>query len=177
VAALLAAAAPACAQPAGRDATFLFGDDWLKSEMAKLEALDKVTGRVSEIEVGVDRPARFGTLDIVVRACHRRPPELPPDSAAFLQIAERRYPGDPPETLFSGWMFASSPGLSALEHPVYDVIVLDCLHAPEGEEGTATAADAAQSSAGGDSASAVQSADDGAPEAPEESLDFGESSR
>jgi hypothetical protein len=116
----------------------LFADRWLTKPTARLEALDKVTGRVSVVDLAIDTPASFGTLDIVVRACHRRPPELPPDSAAFLEINESR-DAAAPVTLFSGWMFASSPGLSTLEHPVYDVIVLECLEAAEeAEEAAAT---------------------------------------
>jgi len=114
----------------------LFADRWLVAETARLEALDKVTGRVSVIELPLDSPTQFGTLDIVVRACHRRPPEVPPDSASYLEVTERRQSEVPTEPLFQGWIFASSPGLSALEHPVYDVIVLECL----GETGRSVSA-------------------------------------
>ena len=112
------------AQNAGDDP---FADRWLVAETARLEALDKVTGRVSVIDLPLDSPTRFGTLDIVVRACHRRPPEVAPDSASYLEVTERREATAAAEPLFQGWIFASSPGLSALEHPVYDVIVLECL--------------------------------------------------
>ena len=94
-------------------------------EGAVLQGLDKVTARISEIIVRLDEPVRFGTLEITVRACHRTPPEEPPESAAFLDIWEVRR-GEAAESLFRGWMFASSPALSALEHPVYDVWMLDC---------------------------------------------------
>lgn len=99
--------------------------------VAVLQTLDKVTGRVRTIDAPVDRPVRFGTLDIVARTCRKRPPEETPESAAFLQIRELRR-GEEPRTVFSGWMFASSPAVSALEHPVYDVWVLDCKGAPQG---------------------------------------------
>ncbi|MGH7062055.1 MAG: DUF2155 domain-containing protein [Stellaceae bacterium] len=62
---------------------------------------------------------------MLVRDCEKNPPEDRPESAAFLEIDETR-PGEGPVRQFSGWMFASSPALSALENPVYDVIVLDC---------------------------------------------------
>lgn len=114
----------------------LFADRWLVAETARLEALDKVTGRVSVIELPLDTPTEFGTLDIVVRACHRRPPEVPPDSASYLEVTERREAATTIEPLFQGWVFASSPGLSALEHAVYDVIVLECL----GETGQSVSA-------------------------------------
>jgi len=96
-------------------------------EEAKLQGLDKITARVSTIEAPVGQPVAFGALEITVRACDKRPPEEPPESAAFLQIDEKR-PGDTHgHRVFSGWMFASSPALSALEHPVYDIGVLDCV--------------------------------------------------
>ena len=60
-----------------------------------------------------------------MRACQKRPPEEPPESAAFLEIREAK-PDQKPILLFSGWMFASSPAVSALDNPVYDVWVLDC---------------------------------------------------
>ena len=93
--------------------------------VALLQGLDKITARVSKFEVPIDTPVRFGTLSIRVRDCEKAPPEDPPESAAFLEIDELR-PGEDRVRVFSGWMFASSPALSALEHPVYDVNVLDC---------------------------------------------------
>jgi hypothetical protein len=96
---------------------------------AVLQGLDKVTARISTFEAPVGDSVRFGTLEIIVRACDKRPPEEPPESAAFLDIWEVR-PGEPSASLFRGWMFASSPALNALEHPVYDVWVLDCRHNP-----------------------------------------------
>ncbi len=93
--------------------------------VAVLQTLDKVTARVNTIEVRVGTTVRFGTLLIRVDHCDKRPPEETPESAAFLEIAEQR-PGEEPVLTFAGWMFASSPALNALEHPVYDVWVLDC---------------------------------------------------
>ncbi len=94
-----------------------------------LRGLDKVTARVSPIEVRVDEPGHFGSLEITVRNCRKAPPEDPPESAAFLEIREIR-PGESPIELFSGWMFASSPAFSTLEHAVYDVWVIDCAAPP-----------------------------------------------
>jgi hypothetical protein len=93
--------------------------------VALLQGLDKITARVSKIEVPVGTPVRFGTLSIRVRDCEKNPPEEEPESAAFLEIDEVRS-GEMNQRVFSGWMFASSPALSALEHPVYDVNLLDC---------------------------------------------------
>jgi len=90
-----------------------------------LQALDKVTARVYTIKAPIGDLVRFGTLEIIARHCDKRPPEETPESTAFLDIWEVRR-GEPTVSLFRGWMFASSPALSALEHPVYDVWVLDC---------------------------------------------------
>ncbi len=95
---------------------------------AVLQGLDKVTARISTFPVSTSEEIRFGTLSIRVRACHKTPPTEPPESTAFLEITDIR-PGAEPVLLFSGWMFASSPALSALEHPVYDVWVVDCMKA------------------------------------------------
>lgn len=94
--------------------------------VAVLRGLDKVTAQTSTIEAPVGDVVTFGTLQIMVRSCDKAPPEDPPEAAAFLQISETKR-DEPTEVLFSGWMFASSPALSALEHPVYDVIVVDCV--------------------------------------------------
>ena len=96
--------------------------------VAVLQGLDKTTARISKFDAPVGKSVRFGTLVITVRACIKHPPEEEPESAAFLQIDEVRPGGTTVSTkrVFSGWMFASSPALSALEHPVYDVNVLEC---------------------------------------------------
>lgn len=91
----------------------------------RLQGLDKVTARVSEVEVPVDGEVRFGTLAIAARTCLETPPTEAPESAAFLQIRDVG-PSAGEDPGFSGWMFASSPALSALEHPVYDVWVVGC---------------------------------------------------
>src|SRR4029077_10059174 len=101
------------------------GAETISEPVALLQGLDKITARVSKIEAPVGSPVRFGTLSIRVRDCEKNPPEETPESAAFLEIDELR-PGEARVGLFSGWMFASSPALSALEHPVYDVNLLDC---------------------------------------------------
>ena len=95
-------------------------------DTAVLQGLDKVTGRVQTIDAPVGATIHFGTLEIIARTCRKRPPEEQPESAAFLDIWEIK-PGEAAASLFRGWMFASSPALSALEHPVYDIWVLDCV--------------------------------------------------
>lgn len=111
-----------------------------------LRALDKITGRSTDFEMVVGVPKVYGSLRIDLQTCYQTPPEEPPESAAFLKIttaasvqvqtmAEPRdltedelatSDEDEAETRFSGWMFASSPGLNALEHPVYDIWVIAC---------------------------------------------------
>lgn len=93
--------------------------------VAVLRALDKVTARVTTITVGLGETARFGSLAITPRACDKAPPEERPESMVFLEIDEIK-PGQTAKGVFRGWMFASSPGLSAMEHPAYDVWLLDC---------------------------------------------------
>ena len=95
--------------------------------VVSMQALDKVTARVSAFTAPIGKPVRFGTLEIVARACQKRPPEETPESAAFLEIRELRF-GEQPKALFSGWMFASSPALNPLQHPVYDVWIKDCVN-------------------------------------------------
>lgn len=100
-------------------------ETWNENSVAVLQGLDKVTARIFTFDAPLDQPVPFGTLQITVRTCKKRPPEEPPESAAFLEINEAAR-GQDPTTVFSGWMFASSPALSALEHAVYDVWVIDC---------------------------------------------------
>ena len=109
----------------------------------EMQGLDKVTARVSAFEAPVDGEVRFGTLAISVRACLETPPTEAPESAAFLEIRDVG-PSAGEGRDFTGWMFASSPALSALEHPVYDVWVVDCAGAIE-EDPAAPPADGAAS--------------------------------
>lgn len=109
-----------------------------------LRALDKLTGNSTDIEVQVGQRLDFGRLEIVVQACFEAPPEDTPESAAYLEVftttpeERERLPGGQLEVsetgsparedgrIFSGWMFASSPGLNAIDHPTYDVWVISC---------------------------------------------------
>ena len=93
-----------------------------------LETLDKISARVSRVEVPVGTTITFGSLKITPRHCDKRPPEETPESSVFIEIIEE-LPDAQPKLEFSGWMFASSPALSALDHPVYDVWVVDCKNA------------------------------------------------
>jgi hypothetical protein len=91
---------------------------------AVLQALDKITARIRRLPIKVGETATFGTLSIQVDACRKAPPEDPPESAAFLKITDKR--PEKAQTVFDGWMFASSPAVSAMDHPIYDIWVVDC---------------------------------------------------
>lgn len=112
---LWAGAAPAAPAPA----------QMIDKPAAKLQGLDKITARTSTFTLAVGDTRTFGSLRITLRACRENPPVETPESAAFLEVVEVK-PGEQEETAFSGWMFASSPALSAMEHPIYDVWVLSC---------------------------------------------------
>ena len=99
--------------------------DARSAKVAVLQGLDKVTARVSTIRAPVGEAVTFGTLVIVVRTLPRPPARGGPETTAFLEIFDDK-PGEPPRSVFSGWMFASSPALSAMEHAVYDIWVIDC---------------------------------------------------
>lgn len=92
----------------------------------RLRGLDKITARITTFDAPLNEEVSFGTLRILAHTCRKRPPEEPPEVAVFLDIEEERPGEEGRQPLFSGWMFASSPALSALEHPVYDVWVIDC---------------------------------------------------
>jgi hypothetical protein len=94
-----------------------------------LGGLDKIAARTAKFEVNLKQKVFYNTLIVTALACKTRPPEEPPESAAFLEVQERK-PDGTVQKIFSGWMFASSPALNALEHPVYDVWVVSCKTVP-----------------------------------------------
>ena len=106
-------------------------------DAAVLQGLDKITARISTFSAPIGEPVMFGSLQITARTCHKTPPEELPERTVFLEIVDAR-PDSPERTLFSGWMFASSPAVSALEHPVYDVWVIDCTKASTSSSETST---------------------------------------
>ena len=103
---------------------------WIESQTAELQLLNKITARISTKSVPVGGGTEFGTLELRVHYCAYRPPEEPPENVAFIMIFDNGYaekkPKEAQKALFSGWMFASSPAISGLEHPVYDVTLLTC---------------------------------------------------
>lgn len=101
------------------------GGGWVAKPSAELQLLDKVTAHVTTMRATLNTPAQFGTLSITVRACNARPPDEVPDAVAWMEIADSRRP-DAERVVFRGWMFANAPAVNMLEHPVYDVRILDC---------------------------------------------------
>lgn len=92
---------------------------------AVLQGLNKVTGKISKLDGLTGTVMRFGNLEIIAHRCWKSNPEDTPENAALLEISELK-PGEAPTRIFLGWMFSSSPGLSGLEHPVYDITLLSC---------------------------------------------------
>jgi hypothetical protein len=92
----------------------------------ELKALDKITGKASVIMAPLNKPVKFATLTITARTCYSTPPSETPETSGFLQITDKR-PDQPERKAFSGWMYASSPGLNSLQHPLYDVWVISCI--------------------------------------------------
>jgi hypothetical protein len=95
---------------------------WLPRRSAELQALDKVSARSAAMEAKVGSPVQYGSLTITVQSCMVRPPDQRPDAAAFIVVADA-HQGEPG---FRGWMFASAPSVSMLQHPVYDIRLLGC---------------------------------------------------
>lgn len=109
----------------------------LENGTAVFAALDKVTARISELEVAVGDTVDFGSLRVTPRICYSRPPTEQPKTTSFVEIEETEIDGSV-KRVFEGWMFAESPGLNALEHPVFDVWLTGC-KSPEASSANASA--------------------------------------
>ena len=99
--------------------------DKIKNPTAVFNGLDKITGRIISFEVSVDETVQFGALQITPRVCYSRPPTESPQTDAFLEVDEVTLENTY-RRIFTGWMFAASPGLHGIEHAVYDVWLTDC---------------------------------------------------
>ncbi len=97
----------------------------IENGVAVFAALDKVTARISKLEAKLNESVRFGALRVTPRACYSRPPTEPPKTTAFVEVDEMQLDGTE-KRIFTGWMFADSPGLNAVEHPVFDVWLTEC---------------------------------------------------
>ena len=109
---LLAAAVPAAAGP-------------IHNPIAVFAGLDKITGKITSFEVPIDETRRFGSLNVRPRVCDTRPDTEPPKTIAFVEVDDNELDGTL-KRIFTGWMLAESPGLNAVEHPVYDVWLTGC---------------------------------------------------
>jgi hypothetical protein len=97
----------------------------LSNPVAEFSGLDKITGRIITFDVLIDETVQFGALQVTPRVCHTRPPTEPAQTTAFVEVDEITL-ANQIQRLFTGWMFGASPGLHAVEHPVYDVWLVDC---------------------------------------------------
>lgn len=100
-------------------------EDRIKNRVAVFSGIDKVTGRIHSFDVYIDETVQFGALQVTPRVCYTRPETETPKTTAFLEVDEITLEAKI-RRIFSGWMFAASPGLNAIEHPVYDIWLKDC---------------------------------------------------
>ena len=99
--------------------------DKINNNVAVFAALDKVSARISHLEVPLNTTVEFGALLITPRTCFTRPPTETPHTTAFVEVQEVKL-NDTKAPLFMGWMFAESPGIHGVEHPVFDVWLTSC---------------------------------------------------
>jgi len=99
--------------------------DRIKNPTAVFSGLDKITGRIVSFEVATDETVQFGALQMRARVCFTKPSTETPNTTSFVEVDETEA-GGATRRVFSGWMFATSPGLHGLEHPVYDIWLVDC---------------------------------------------------
>jgi hypothetical protein len=92
---------------------------------AVFSGLDKITGRIIAFDVALNETVQFGALQVTPRVCYTRPPTETSNTDAFIEVDEITLQGEI-KRIFTGWIFAASPGLHAVEHPIYDVWLADC---------------------------------------------------
>jgi len=97
----------------------------IENQVAIFSALDKVTARISKFEVALGQTAKFGPLKVTPRACYSRPSTEEPKTTTFVEVDEVGLDGKE-NRIFTGWMFAESPGLYGVEHPTFDVWLTEC---------------------------------------------------
>jgi len=97
----------------------------INNPTAVFSGLDKITGRIISFDVAINETVRFGALEVTPRACFTRPPTEAPSTDGFVEVDELTLQGEL-KRIFTGWMFAASPGLNAVEHPIYDIWLTDC---------------------------------------------------
>jgi len=99
--------------------------DKIKNQIAIFSGLDKITGRIISFEAAIDETVEFGAFLVTPRVCFTRPITEPQNTSAFVEVDEITVSGST-KSLFGGWIFASSPGLHGVEHPIYDVWLIGC---------------------------------------------------
>ena len=104
----------------------------ISTDTAVMQAMDKITGQVSLIEVPINSEVKFGTFSILAHECKTRPPEETPENFAFIDVVDDTANG--PVNIFKGWMISSSPALNPVAHPVYDVWLLKCTNKGKSEQ-------------------------------------------
>ena len=111
-------------------ALFFYQDsnsEWLDNKSAEFNALDKITARTKKLEISLNEEENLGSLIIILKSCQNRPLDYLPESAAYIEIFDfLNQSKDKQNLVFSGWMFSSSPAISALEHPIYDISLVSC---------------------------------------------------
>lgn len=98
----------------------------IPTNAALMQAMDKVTGRVNKITVPVNSKVSFGDFSLVLRSCKKRPAEEAPENFAFADVTDKSF-GTEEYNIFRGWLLSSAPGINAIEHPIYDVWLLECI--------------------------------------------------
>ncbi len=107
----------------------LIASEWLIGNVGVFQGLDKITARIKTFEINVGIPKKFGVLDINLKKCVYSKPLDEPESIAYIDVLDRsdKYSiSKNKKSIFEGWIFASSPALNAIEHPVYDVSLISC---------------------------------------------------
>ena len=100
---------------------------WINFDGAQFNALDKITARIKKLEIYLNEEQVLGSLIIILKTCQNRPPDFLPETAAYVEIYDNlNQTINDNNLIFSGWMFSSSPAISALEHPVYDISLISC---------------------------------------------------
>src|SRR5690606_14859995 len=99
--------------------------DTIANPVAAFSGLDKITGRITNFDVYVDETVQFGALQITPRACYTRPPTETQRTSVFVEVDQVSLRGTVGR-VFTGWMFADSPALNAIDHAVYDIWLIDC---------------------------------------------------
>jgi hypothetical protein len=137
--------------------------DKISNPVAVFDGLDKITGRIISFDVSINETVQFGALQITPRVCYSRPPTDAPQTDAFAQVDEIDEQKQV-KRIFSGWMFADSPGLHGVEHPIFDIWLTACkggtvvIHDAPTAEASANPDESPPTDTGADAASPEQPA-------------------